>query len=66
MVTTARFKTGDGLEATIECRSSSQISFLDQAGRVYTLAVSVLPGGRGDGSPLSAFVDLPKGAQPAG
>ena len=60
------FKTGDGLEATIECRSSSQISFLDQAGRVYTLAVSALPGGRGDGSPLSAFVDLPKGAQPAG
>ena len=38
------FKTGDGLEATIECRSSSQISFLDQAGRVYTLAVSALPG----------------------
>ena len=60
------FKMGDGLDTTIECRSSSQISFLDQMGRVYTIAVSVLPGGRGDGSPLSAFVDLPKGAQPVG
>lgn len=60
------FKMGDSLETAIECRSSSMISFLDTHGRVYTLAVSALPGGRGDGAPLSAFVELPRGAQPAG
>lgn len=60
------YKVGDELDTAIECRSGDQISFLDGSGRVYTLAVSALPGGRGDGAPLSAFVDLPRGAQPAG
>ena len=60
------FKMGDGLAQAIECRSSDTLSFLDQQGRVYSIAVSALPGGRGDGAPLSAFVDLPRGAVPVG
>ncbi|MDO5531640.1 DNA topoisomerase IV subunit A [Sutterella sp.] len=60
------FKMGDGLATSIECRSTDSLSFLDSAGRVYTLAVSALPGGRGDGAPLSAFVDLPRGVNPVG
>ncbi len=60
------FKMGDALATSIECRSTDMLSFLDSAGRVYSLAVSQLPGGRGDGMPLSAFVDLPKGCEPVG
>lgn len=60
------FKMGDQLDRAIECRSSDQLSFLDANGRVYSLAVSQLPGGRSDGAPLSAFVDLPRGFECAG
>ena len=60
------FKMGDQLDTAIECRSSDQLSFLDVNGRVYSLAVSQLPGGRTDGAPLSAFVDLPRGFECAG
>lgn len=60
------FKMGDQLDRAIECRSSDQLSFLDAKGRVYSLAVSQLPGGRSDGAPLSAFVDLPRGFECAG
>lgn len=60
------FKMGDQLDRAIECRSSDQLSFLDAKGRVYSLAVSQLPGGRSDGAPLSAFVDLPRGFECSG
>lgn len=60
------FKMGDGLATSIECRSTDMLSFLDTSGRVYSLAVSALPGGRGDGMPLSAFVDMPRGCEPVG
>ncbi|HEY4068249.1 MAG TPA: DNA gyrase C-terminal beta-propeller domain-containing protein, partial [Burkholderiaceae bacterium] len=34
-------------------------------GRVYSTAVAQLPGGRGDGQPITSLIDLESGTQPA-
>jgi topoisomerase IV subunit A len=34
-------------------------------GRVYSTAVALLPGGRGDGQPITSLIDLETGTQPA-
>lgn len=57
------FKPGDALYATFECRSIDPLVVLGSDGRVYSLAVSDLPGGRGDGQPVTAFIDLAPGTQ---
>ncbi len=54
------FKVGDELYAAIECRSVDDLSFLTESGRVYTVKVSALPNGRGDGLPISSFIDVEK------
>jgi topoisomerase-4 subunit A len=35
------------------------------SGRVYSVAVSALPGGRGDGVPITSLIELEPGTQPA-
>ena len=57
------FKAGDGLYATFEVRTVDVIQGFGSDGRVYTVAVSELPGARGDGSPLTSFVNLAPGSQ---
>ncbi|MGC9163970.1 MAG: DNA topoisomerase IV subunit A, partial [Thiomonas sp.] len=57
------FKPGDALYATFECRSVDPLVVFGSDGRVYSLAVSDLPGGRGDGQPVTAFIDLAPGTQ---
>ncbi len=57
------FKPGDALYATFECRSVDPLVVLGSDGRAYTLAVSDLPGGRGDGQPVTAFITLAPGTQ---
>lgn len=52
------FRSGDGLMKMIACRTTDNLSILDQNGRVYTIEVGKLPGGKGDGSPLTSIVDL--------
>ena len=59
------FKPGDALYATFECRSVDPLVVLGSDGRAYSLAVADLPGGRGDGQPVTAFIDLAPGTQPA-
>lgn len=54
------FKVGDALDVAVECRTVDDVSFLTDEGRVYTIKVSALPGGRGDGLPISAFIDVDK------
>lgn len=56
-------RVGDAVLKTIECRTTDSICALSQTGRSYTIAVSALPGGRSDGQPLSAFIDLEKGGE---
>ena len=58
------FKSGDGLYGTFECRTVDPLIVIGTNGRVYSLAVSVLPGARGDGQPITSMIDLESGTQP--
>ena len=57
------FKSGDTLYGTFECRTVDVLQGFGSDGRVYTVPVSELPGARGDGSPLTSFVNLAAGSQ---
>jgi topoisomerase-4 subunit A len=57
------FKAGDGLYGTYECRTVDTLLAFGSNGRVYSVAVSTLPGARGDGQPLTTFVELESGTQ---
>ena len=57
------FKDGDRLGAAFECRSVDALVALTDGGRALTVAVSTLPDGRGNGSPLASLVELPSGAK---
>ncbi len=59
------FKAGDALYGTFACRSVDTLLVFGSDGRVYSTAVSLLPGGRGDGQPITTLVDLESGTQPA-
>ena len=62
------FKPGDGLYGTFACRSTDTLlvfgSPAQGSGRVYSVAVASLPGGRGDGVPVTSLIDLEPGTQP--
>jgi topoisomerase IV subunit A len=58
---TFAFKAGDGLYATFECRTVDTMLAFGSNGRVYTVPVSMLPGARGDGQPLTTFIELEPG-----
>ena len=55
------FKSGDGLYAAFECRTVDTLLAFGSNGRVYTVPVSVLPGARGDGQPVTTFIELEPG-----
>lgn len=57
------FKAGDGLYATFECRTVDTLLAFGSNGRVYSVAVALLPGARGDGQPLTTFIELESGTQ---
>ena len=59
------FKAGDGLHGTFACRSVDTLYALGSGGRVYNVAVASLPGGRGDGVPVTSLIDLEPGSQVA-
>ncbi len=60
------FKMGDGFLTQVECRSVDTLVVVDDKGRVYNVPVASLPGGRGDGSPLSAFIEMERGGEAVG
>jgi topoisomerase-4 subunit A len=60
---TFAFKAGDGLYDTFECRSVDTLLVFGSNGRVYSVAVSLLPGGRGDGQPVTTLIELESGTQ---
>ena len=51
------FKSGDGMLLSRECRSTDLLLAFSSTGRVYTVPVHQLPGGRGDGMPLTTFAE---------
>ena len=57
------FKAGDGLYGTFYCRSVDTMLVFGTNGRVYSVAVSGLPGGRGDGQPITSLIELESGTQ---
>ena len=62
------FKEGDGLYGTFECRTVDTLlvfgSAIKGTGRVYSVAVALLPGARGDGQPVTTLIELESGTQP--
>jgi topoisomerase-4 subunit A len=60
-----QFKAGDALYGTFACRTVDALIVFGSNGRVYSTAVSGLPGGRGDGVPITSLIDLESGTQPA-
>ena len=68
-VATLVFKPGDALYGTFACRSVDTLLVFGTAskgtGRVYSVAASGLPGGRGDGVPITTLIDLEAGTQVA-
>ncbi|MGN6231720.1 MAG: DNA topoisomerase IV subunit A [Trinickia sp.] len=55
------FKDGDGLYAAFQCRTPDTLIAWGSKGRVYSVAVASLPGGRGDGAPVTSLIDLEPG-----
>jgi len=62
---TLQFKPGDSLYGTFACRSVDTLVVLGSNGRAYSVAAAGLPGGRGDGTPITSLIDLEPGSQPA-
>jgi topoisomerase-4 subunit A len=57
------FKAGDALYGTFECRTVDTLLAFGSNGRVYSVPVSLLPGGRGDGQPITSLIELEAGTQ---
>ena len=64
---TLAFKPGDSLYEVFAARTVDPLLVFGTAskgsGRVYSVAVSLLPGGRGDGVPITSLIDLEAGTQ---
>ncbi len=57
------FKAGDACYGVFECRSTDTLVAVGSNGRVYSVAVSVLPSARGDGAPVTSMIDLEPGSR---
>ncbi len=55
------FKAGDGLYAAFQCRTPDMLIAWGSKGRVYSVPVATLPGGRGDGVPVTSLIELESG-----
>ncbi|MDG1096783.1 MAG: DNA topoisomerase IV subunit A [Methylophilaceae bacterium] len=56
------WKAGDNELAVIETRTVRPVVILDSNGRCYAFDASSVPGGKGDGIPVSAIIELQNGA----
>jgi topoisomerase-4 subunit A len=59
------YKAGDAALAVLETRTVSPVIVLDTRGRAYSVRASEVPGGRGDGVPVTTLIDLQAGAKVA-
>ncbi len=57
------YKTGDLPWLVMETRTVWPLIVIDSNGRSYSLRVSDLPGGRGDGAPLNTMIDFQEGGK---
>ncbi|MDR5830755.1 DNA topoisomerase IV subunit A [Caballeronia sp. LP006] len=56
------FKAGDSLYAVFQARTPDTLIAWGSNGRVYSVAVALLPGGRGDGVPVTSLIELESGS----
>jgi topoisomerase-4 subunit A len=59
------FKSGDALLHAFDTRTTAWLFVLDTQGRAYSISVAQIPGGKGDGIPITALMELPSGHKPA-
>jgi topoisomerase-4 subunit A len=59
------YKAGDGPLAVLETRTVNPIVALDTTGRAYSIRAADIPGGRGDGVPVTTLIELSTGARVA-
>jgi topoisomerase-4 subunit A len=59
------YKAGDSALAVMETRTVNPIVILDTRGRAYTVRASDVPGGRGDGVPVTTLIELQYGGKVA-
>jgi topoisomerase-4 subunit A len=57
------YKAGDSALVVMETRTVHSLAALDSRGRAYSIRVSEIPGGRGDGVPVTTLVDVQPGAK---
>ncbi|WP_420475842.1 DNA topoisomerase IV subunit A [Noviherbaspirillum sp. ST9] len=57
------FKAGDSLYGTFECRTIDTLLAFGSNGRIYSVAVSALPGARGDGVPVTTLIEVAGGTR---
>ena len=57
------YKAGDFAFALIETRTTWPRVVIDSNGRAYTVKVAELPGGRGDGTPITTLADFQDGGK---
>ena len=57
------YKTGDAPYAVFETRSIHNIALIDTSGRAFSIQTGDIPGGKGDGVPLTSLVELAPGAR---
>ncbi|RTL57764.1 MAG: DNA topoisomerase IV subunit A [Rhodocyclaceae bacterium] len=60
---TISYKAGDFGWVVAESRTIWPLVLIDTNGRAYSVKVSDLPGGRGDGVPLATLIDLQEGGK---
>ncbi|HEY0563481.1 MAG TPA: DNA topoisomerase IV subunit A [Methylophilus sp.] len=60
---TIAWKAGDAEFAVIETRTVLPIVLLDNKGRCYSFDASSVPGGKGDGIPVSSIIEVQNGAK---
>ncbi|WP_438395881.1 DNA topoisomerase IV subunit A [Caballeronia sp. DA-9] len=56
-----QFKAGDGIYAAFQARTPDLLIAWGSNGRVYSVPVATLPGGRGDGVPVTSLIELESG-----
>lgn len=59
------YKDSDGEYAIFETRSIHPLAMIDSTGRCFGVSAADIPGGKGDGVPLTSLVELAAGARVA-
>ncbi len=57
------FKPGDALYGAFEVMTTDQVFAVATNGKAYSVPVSQMPSARGDGAPITSFVELEPGAR---